>query len=275
MLFKTDKPDEARQLLYFKLVNFCYNQFMLIKTKSFTLAINSKGDPNSAKLALVLPGKLDTKDYAHMISHVDYLSKLGYFAVSFDPSGTWESPGDISLYNMTNYAKAIDELIEYYGNKQTFVMGHSRGATMATISGVRNPYATAFAAIMSTFRKGGFNEKVDSQWKESGFWTSTRDLPPGGGPKEKEFNLPYSFFEDQMQYNLTDDLTSSTKPKLFIYGTEDDMATPQIVRETYEKFSKPKELYELKSDHDYRLHPELIEEVNKVIEDFLRKYKQV
>ena len=110
----------------------------LVKTKNFKLAVYTKGNPNSAKLALVLPGRLDTKDYVHMRSHVNYMASKGYFALSFDPPGTWESPGDITLYTMTNYLKAINELIDHFDNKPTFVMGHSRGASMAILSGLRN-----------------------------------------------------------------------------------------------------------------------------------------
>src|SRR3989338_7497483 len=120
----------------------------MVKTNSFTLATYQKGDPISSKLALVLPGKLDTKDYAHMRSHVDFLSNLGFLALSFDPPGTWESPGDISLYTTTNYLKAVDELIEYFGNKPTFLMGHSRGASVSMIAASRNPKIMAYAAVM-------------------------------------------------------------------------------------------------------------------------------
>ena len=37
----------------------------LVKTKSFELAIYKKGDQNSPKLAIIIPGRLDTKDYSH------------------------------------------------------------------------------------------------------------------------------------------------------------------------------------------------------------------
>src|SRR3972149_6108106 len=167
----------------------------LIKTKSFQLATYSKGDRNSKKLALVLPGKLDTKDYAHMHSHVEYLANKGFFALSFDPPGTWESPGDIQLYTMTNYLKAVDELVQYFGNKPTFIMGHSRGATVATIAGARNKYIAAFVAVMSSFSKGSFQEEVNKEWKTKGYAISKRDLPPGGGAKDKEFKLPFGFLE--------------------------------------------------------------------------------
>ena len=123
----------------------------IITTKSFELAIYANGSLSSNKIALVLPGKLDTKDYAHMHSHVEFLATKGYFAISFDPPGIWESSGNIKIYNMTNYLKAINELIQYYGNKPTFIMGHSRGGSMAMLAGIKNSYVTHFASLMSSY----------------------------------------------------------------------------------------------------------------------------
>lgn len=244
----------------------------LVKTKSFQLATYSKGDKNSKKLALVLPGKLDTKDYSHMKSHVNHLADLGFYALSFDPPGTWESKGDISLYNTTSYLKAVDELIEHFGNKPTFVMGHSRGASVAMIAGTRNPAIKSFVPIMPSFSERGFDHTRDEKWKTQGFIVSLRDLPPGGGPKIKEFRLPYSFFEDQLKYEMTNDLKSSQKPKLIIVGNKDANVSPDQVRELFFTLSKPKELYELKSDHNYRLDSHLIDEVNQVVEKFIQDY---
>lgn len=247
----------------------------LIKTKSFQLATYSKGDKDSKKLALVLPGKLDTKDYAHMVSHVNYLADLGFFALSFDPPGTWESPGDISLYNTTNYLKAIDELIEYFGNKPTFVMGHSRGGSMAMLSSFSNPTIKAFVAIMSYAYKSRFSDKKIEEWKEKEFIEEFRDLPPGGGPETKYFKLPYSFHEDQCKYNAIEGLKKLTKPKLFIYGTKDTNVPPAFVREAYEISANPKEIFELDWDHNYRLNENKIDEVNKVIHKFLKNFNLI
>lgn len=244
----------------------------IIRTKSFEVAVYSKGNPDSSKLAIVLPGKLDTKDYAHMHNHVDYLANKGFFALSFDPPGTWESPGDIQLYTMTNYLKAVDEIIEYYGNRPTFIMGHSRGATIATIAGARNPNIFAFAAVMSSFAKGGFQEEIDNEWKSKGFVISKRDLPPGGGEKIKEFRLPFSFFEDQIKYDLTTEITSTTKPKLFILGKHDELIPPATIKETFNAFAEPKELHEVDSGHDYRHSQNLVEQVNSICGDFIEKY---
>ncbi len=237
---------------------------MLIKTKSFTLSTYSKGDPNSKKLALVLPGKLDSKDYAHMISHVDFLAKLGYFALSFDPPGTWESPGNISLYTTTNYLKAVDELIERFDNKPTFIMGHSRGASVSMIASSKNPHIVSYAAVMPAISE----TSITSRFKN----VSMRDLPPGGGEEVKKFELPDSFHEDEMKYKLTPDILKSEKPKLIIAGTHDQLAPAEQVRRVFYNLSELKELYELDSDHDYRLNPKLIEEVNKAVGGFLRKF---
>ena len=102
-----------------------YNLNMeIIKTQSFELAILSRGDKNSEKLALILPGRLDTKDYVSCVSHADYLASKGYFAITFDPPGTWESSGTTELFTTTNYIKAVNELIAHFGDKPTLLVGH-------------------------------------------------------------------------------------------------------------------------------------------------------
>lgn len=80
-----------------------------IKTPSFELAVHTRGSEDAAKLMLCLLRRLDTKDYAHMRSHVDHFASNGHPALSFDPPGTWESPGDIALHTVTNYLRAVME----------------------------------------------------------------------------------------------------------------------------------------------------------------------
>ena len=79
-------------------------------------------------------------------------------------------------------------------------------------------------------------------------------------------------FEDGEKYNAFRDLQSCKKPKLFFYGTEDVMVVPEAVKKAYQVAAEPKMIHELNSEHDYRLHPEIIEEVNKVVGLFLDKY---
>ncbi len=235
-----------------------------IQTAHHVLATYQRGDTHAERLALVLPGRLDTKDYPHMRSHVDFLSRRGYFALSFDPPGTWESPGGIELYTMTNYLQAIDDLIEYFGNRPTFLMGHSRGGSVAMQAAMTNQYVTHFAAIMSSAAPSKPDHKLDSR----GVHISHRDLP--GKPDEKRrFDLPKSFFADSAQYDMLVGLPTCTKPKLFGLGLQDGVLSPAVVREGYDAAAEPKSLVEFDFGHDYRHYPEQITVVEKAVGEWL------
>ena len=245
----------------------------LIKTKSFNLAVITAGDPGSKRLALVLPGRLDTKDYPHMRSHLTYLCQNGYFAVSFDPPGTWESAGEIELYTMTNYLQAINELIAYYGNRQTLLLGHSRGGSMAVLAGVRNPLVTKFIAIMAacSYAPDRYLGDPDGEWQRTGYKINRRDVPD----KKNEFidyKLPYSFLEDALQYDAYEELKVCRKPKLFVYGEKDRTVKPETVREIFTMAAEPKDLQAVLADHDYRKYEDLITQVNGLVGSFLEKY---
>ncbi|MBU1201804.1 MAG: alpha/beta hydrolase [Nanoarchaeota archaeon] len=235
----------------------------IIKTGSFGLAAYIKGSRNSEKLALILPGRLDTKDYKHIKSHVNFLAKKNYLAVSFDPPGTWESSGEIASYSMTNYLKSINELIEYFGNKQTVLIGHSRGGTMAMLAGTQNDHVTHIISIMSRPSPSPINKNT----KETGFEISFRDTP---SDVKKKFHLPLNYFMDALKYDVTNDISKCNKPKMFIFGARDKIISPDIVKETYKNAAGPKQLFGVECDHDYRLHPKIIKEINILIWEFLK-----
>jgi pimeloyl-ACP methyl ester carboxylesterase len=245
----------------------------LLKTNSFEIATYSQGSADAEKFALVLPGKLDTKDYAHMKSHVEFLASKGFFALSFDPPGSWESPGDTSLYTMSNYLKAVDELIEHFGNKPTFVVGHSRGGSIAMRAASQNQYITHFASIMSfySFKPDVHREYPHEQWKKDGFKVSRREVP-NNPTATVEIRLPYSFLEEQITYDMTEDLQNSKKPKLFILGTKDELVKPEIVQIAYDIAASPKELRKIEVGHDYRHYPEQVLKVNEFLGEFIEAY---
>lgn len=243
----------------------------LIKTKSFELAVNTRGNEDSKRLAIVLPGRLDTKDYACFNSHIEYLANRGFFALSFDPPGTWESPGGIELFTTTNYIKAVNELVEYFGNRPTFLMGHSRGGTTTILAGVSNPHVMALAPIMATY---GEPTPPDPESIKEGVKISRRDLPPGTSKttEQKRFDLPINYFKDGEQYNVIDVLKQCKKPKLLLYGINDEFTAPEKVKEVFDSIPEPKMIHELDTDHDYRYHPEIIKEVNEVVGQFVDKH---
>jgi hypothetical protein len=84
--------------------------------------------------------------------------------------------------------------------------------------------------------------------------------------------LPYHYFEDSSGYDALEGLSHCSKPKLFFYGSQDTITSPEIVKQMYDEAAEPKMIHELNTEHDYRLHTEIIEEVNQTVGDFLTKY---
>ena len=241
----------------------------LIKTKSYELATYERGDLNAAKLAIVLPGRLESKDYVHIRSHVDTLATLGFHAVAFDPPGSWESPGTIEAYTVTNYLGAVNELIEHYGTKPTILVGHSLGGSIATLAGASNPHVSTYIAMMSLVSGPGTTE--DLEWKADGKLTFYRNLPPGDyhTDEQKRYDLPYSFFEDALTHDTKTALQTCHKLKLFILGKRDTQNASSYPPEEYALIAEPKQLVEIDSGHSYRYSPVLIDQVNALIQKFV------
>jgi|ERR1700741_3923839 len=242
----------------------------MIDLPSFSVAEYANGNPDAEKVSIVIPGRLDTKDYIHIRSHVDHLAKLGYYALSFDPPGTWESPGQIDLYTSTNMQLVIKELIAHLGSKPTTLVGHSRGGSHALLAGTTLPEVTHFAAIMSSVGPTIASKPAEGQVEHS-----TRDLPPGSirTTDKIAFDLPYTYFEDQEQYDATELLKTCTKPKLFVAGSRDTTVPTTSIHATYVVSADPKEFAEIDAEHDYRLDPDAINEVNVLLERFLKTYE--
>ena len=243
----------------------------IIKTKSFEIAINERGNLNSEKLAIILPGRLDTKDYECFNSHLDCFAKLGYYAISIDPPSTWDSPGDINLYTTTNYIKAVNELIEYLGNRQTILFGHSRGGLVASIVGTNNAFVKGIITINSSLGKP---EAPASGEIKDNIYITYRDLPPGTEKtkEQKRFEIPMSYFEDGKKYNGAEELKKCFKAKLILYGKNDSNNSIESVREVFDSIPESKSFCELECGHNYRYFPKIVDEVNEEIKSFMEKF---
>lgn len=242
-----------------------------ITTPSFQLAVWQQGSLDAQRLALVLPGKLDSKDYAHMRSHVSFLADCGYLALSFDPPGTWASGGQITDYTMANYLLAVHQLIDHFQQRPTFVLGHSRGGSLALLAAIHNPWVTHVAAVMSypSFKPGVYPGYPDPEWQLLGFHDSRREVP--GTTQYRTYRLPYQFLEEQVQYDLLPDLAKLTKPKMFVFGQRDLLVAPEVVQLGFQQAAVPKFLYHTAGGHDYRRHPDQIAQINHFLADFLTK----
>lgn len=241
-----------------------------IKTKSFELSIFSRSDKNSERMAILLPGRLYTKDYGNFVSHADYLANKGFYIVAIDPPGTWESPGGINIYTTTNYIKAVNELIEYFDNRPTLLLGHSRGAAVAIYVSISNPHIIGVISVMANY---GVPTPPTQESIKKGFQTSYRDLPPGTSKtkEQKEFLLPLSYWEDGEKYNAGETFKKCTQPKLIIYGNDEFTPAEEVIK-LYQNLSEPKMIKKIDSTHNYRYFPQAIQDIEQEIGIFLEKY---
>lgn len=250
-----------------------YSMCVMGKTNilDFDISVYAAGDVHAPRFAIVLPGFLDSKDYPHMHSHVDYLGSLGYFAMTLDFPGTWYSGGAIEDYTVTNCLKIIAQLIAEH-SKPTLLIGHSNGGRLALHAAAENPLVKGVVAVMPPLHVfDGKEENEDMRaWRETGIKISTRSLPDDP-ERELQFELPYSFVQDSSKYKLTDILPTLTVPKLFIAGKRDGAIPPAEVRQAYDLALKPKEFHIVDSGHNYRKVPSAIETVNKLIQAFLKQ----
>ena len=84
--------------------------------------------------------------------------------------------------------------------------------------------------------------------------------------------MSLEYFSDGQKYDAIRGLVNCKIPKLFFYAENDEFMTPNEFLNDCDQVSEPKEVYLLNCDHDYRLYPEVVEEVNKVVGEFLDKY---
>jgi pimeloyl-ACP methyl ester carboxylesterase len=242
----------------------------ILETQNFTIAANISGNANASKIAILMPGRLDTKDYANFVSHADYLSRSDFLVVAIDPPTTWDSPGELSNYTTTSYVQAVTELIDYFGNRPTLLLGHSRGGAAAMLCSA-NPAVTGLVLVNAAYGKPS---PPDPAAVTNGTFVEYRDLPPGNvrTAEQKRFDLPLAYFVDGPNHNPVQALTNFTGPKLLVIAKEDEFTSVDRVKEVYEGLKEPKMLLTINGTHDYRLFPTEIEAVNTALGNFIDTY---
>jgi pimeloyl-ACP methyl ester carboxylesterase len=243
----------------------------IIQTKSFQIACNLTGSKDADTLAICMPGRLDSKDYANFVSHAEYLAMKGVFVVAMDPPGTWDSPGGLELYTPTNYLDSVSELIIHFGNRPTLLLGHSRGGATAMLVAAANNSVQWLVVVNSSYGNPTPPKPGDA---ENGYLIEHRDLPPGDTrtAEQKIYDLPMAYFEDAAQYDPRAALYGINVPKLVFHGTKDEFQEFAVVEEIFAGISEPKMFHPLEVAHDYRLNRRVVEEVNNIIGEFLEKY---
>lgn len=241
----------------------------LVSTNNFQIAINEYGDNTSNKFCILMPGRLDTKDYVNFVSHGNFLADLGYHVIAIDPPYTWESPGPIENYTTSTYIQAVSELIELFGNKPTLLLGHSRGGATAMLTSTQSPHIKTLVVINSSF---GPPSPPDKNKLIDGCLPESRDIPPGSKRTKEQigFMLPMTYFEDGDKHDPVSALKSFNGPKLVIHATDDEFVSTEKAKAVFDDLANPKTYLEVNCAHDYRLFPDVIDQINKTLEEFLK-----
>lgn len=240
-------------------------------------AIIEYPDESSDKLAVLCPGFLDTKDYAHLETLGRDLAEHGYTAVRFDPTGTWESSNSLDQYTLSQYLQDVRSVIDYASQRKAYtnvcIAGHSIGGLVSILYAAKEPRIATVVSIMSPYayvRPNREDERGEtSNWAKSGFHHSERDVVRS---KEiRKFDVPYSFVRDSRQYNALDAIGHIHVPVLLIGGEKDEHVPPEYMNMLYERANSPKKIAILgNADHNYRFHPDKIQRVNQEILTFLK-----
>ncbi|MBU1119821.1 alpha/beta hydrolase [Patescibacteria group bacterium] len=224
-------------------------------------------ETQTEQLAILCPGYLDTKDYSHLIELSKSLAKDGYTVVRFDPTGIWESEGDISDYLTSQYLDDVKSVLEYMlsQHEYTHVLlgGHSRGGMVSILYAAQDPRISLVLGIMPSSELS-MTERREKEWRENGFSLSQRDIP--GTTQQKEFRVPYSHVIDRNKFNVVEAVKNVYAPIVLIAGELDDVVSPADVKEIFNQANEPKKFILMKGiGHDYRHNQGEVSMVNQVI----------
>ena len=215
------------------------------------------------KLALLLPGYLESPDYHHLVVIDDSLTKLGYTVLRVDPCGLWQTR-DTSYYLTTNYISQVTGIINSYKEQkpeEIILIGHSLGCLVALQIAAVVPQITKVVCLSPPSSL----DKSDHKWV-NGYRTTKKDVP-GNSEEFTEFTIPYSFTEDRKQYSMIDSFNGCQKPILTIMG-EDDPSTielePVLTKLSHLTFKKFPSM-----GHDFRQSEELCQQVASEIVNFV------
>jgi len=223
------------------------------------------------KLAILCPGFLDSKDYTGLRELGKRLNEKGFTVVRFDPTGTWNSDGDINDYTMTQYLTDIENVLAFALKEKSYenilMGGHSRGGQMSILYAARDSRVTSVLAIMSSF--GPTKGMKRAKWKKSDY-VGERDLP---FEREKtiKFKVPFSNVLDRDQYDALGDIKKIKVPIIIVAGEEDKLIPVSEIKKLFDNANQPKEFILLPGiGHDYRFNDDEVELVNNKILEKLK-----
>lgn len=245
--------------------------------ESFSLAVREDNIEEKHRLAVILPGLFDSKDFPHMKSYVDFMANHNYRAIAIDPPGTWDSPGDTSIYTMSNYIKATCELLEHLDYEHIVLIGQSLGGIVAPFIaqkiGVNAIVSITSPKYFCDFREGilHIGDMPIKSFGPTDTKTSIRSNPDGP-TKTHKFEMGYNFIEDSFQYDVRKIIGKLEIPKLYIGATRDNIVPPEKIEEYIDITSSLTTYQTIDSVHDYWKDPQQITKTENIMSDFFKSH---
>ena len=218
------------------------------------------------KLALLLPGYLDSPDYSHLVIFEKRLKEIGYIVERLDACNLWQT-GDVINYSITNFLQQIKDRIDFYKNQnpdEILLLGHSNGGFTAIIAGSKFPEVTKIISLCPPPDKTGSEIK----WK-NGLRVSKRDIPNNPN-KYREFSIPISYLNDALQYSAVDEIKNINKPLMIFIGLDDQIVPPVETEEIITVANNPYVVRLKGIGHDFRHSPKQINLIADEIVKFLK-----
>lgn len=217
------------------------------------------------KVALLLPGYLDSPDYLHLITFEKGLKELGYTVERLDACNLWKT-GDVANYTISNFIKQIKKRVNFYKGQnleEIVLIGHSNGAFTSIVAGARIPEVTKIVALCPPPDKEGSEHK----WV-NGVRVSKRDLP-NDSTKFREFAIPDTHIKDAIQYSAVEDVKKIHKPIMIFIALDDTVVKPEWTEEIVSNANNPYVVRQPNMGHDFRFSQKECDIVMGEIKKFL------
>lgn len=245
-------------------------------SKGKLAAIITEASSKANKLAILCPGFLDSKDYAHLVALATDLANTGYTVVRFDPTGTWESEGVLDDYSTTQYLIDVKKVLEYMQGQNSYTEillgGHSKGGYIAMLYAISDPQISTVLAIMSPYSLNRLsNQEIIAKWYETGYRTSKRDVP--NTDEIIEFKVGLAYVEDRFGHEVLSKINQFHGNLFLLSGEQDQTVLSEDVEKVYTEANEPKYYHVMPGmGHDYRKHPDQIQAVNAQILIAIQKF---
>lgn len=252
------------------------NKVFIKNRKGQKLAALIEENPTSSGLVFVMHGLGGSKEQPHVQTFARSFIDRGYTAVLFDTTNTFgESDGRFEDATITNYYEDLEDVISWAAKQPWYrepfcLVGHSLGGISVLLFAEKYPTKVKAVAPISTVVSGKLSlespaSKEWPKWKQAGIRIYRGSMPP-----HHEKRLPWSHFEDRLQYDILPNVRRFTMPVLMIVGEHDNSTPPVHQKILYDKLPGKKELHIIPgAPHTFR-DPNHLQQIKTIFDRWVK-----